>query len=73
MNQSYSPRKTFYTAFTMGRQSPATRTVLIYASEIKYAHAAARAYFGTGISFSTRESTHDETLHADPHDVIKTK
>lgn len=60
-------RKTFYTAYTNDK----SRTVIIYAETIADAHKAARQHFGTGTSFSVRESTHDETLHADPREVLR--
>jgi DNA-directed RNA polymerase subunit RPC12/RpoP len=65
--------KTFYTAWTTGKKNPATQTVIIYASSLKAAHAAAREHFGKGVSFSTREATHQETLHVEPSEVINTQ
>lgn len=59
--------KEFYTAYTNDKQ----RSVIIYAESIKKAHAKAREYFGNGVSFTTRKSTHDETLHADPAEVLR--
>jgi hypothetical protein len=64
--------KTFYTAWTTGKKNPAIKTIIIYAGSLKAAHAAAREHFGNGVSFTTRESTHQETLHADPREVIRT-
>ena len=59
--------KEFYTAYTKDKQ----RFVIIYVKNIKRAHMMAQEYFGKGISFTTRKSTNDETLHADPNQVLR--
>jgi hypothetical protein len=68
MNNKTFFRKIFFTAYTNNKQ----RSVIIYADEIRKAHAKAREFFGKGVSFSVRESTHEETLHADPVEVLRT-
>ena len=64
MNQGFA--KKFYTAYTNNGQE-----IIILASNIGAAHRAARERFGEGVSFSTRESTDDETLHVHPFDVVR--
>ena len=69
MNRIFPFTKTFFTAYTAGE--PAPRFVIVYTETIGKAHKTAREYFGKGTSFSVRESTHDETLHADPNEVLR--
>ena len=67
MNKLTMSMKDFYTAQTKNKQ----RRVIVFAASIGEAHKAAQEYFGKGTSFTTRISTHDETLHADPSEVLR--
>ena len=58
--------KKFYTAYT----NACEKQIIILASQMQNATATARAVFGEDVSFTVRESTKDETLHADPRDVF---